>query len=146
MHQLASMGNPLASGRYGNSFTGFQTLFEWTDILRYSIETPSMVDPHWNILYWRSKWIFHTVYWGVVGCEWGTTSVYFGITYNNNNNNNTIIHFKLQNVSFITSRLPVFVVGFQYQYLFFIFCQKYHLKDTQNLWKIHVGSKLEWGL
>ena len=23
----------------------------------------------------------HTVCWGVVGCEWGETSAYFGITY-----------------------------------------------------------------
>ena len=59
-----------------------------------------------------SKWNLHTVCWSAVGCEWGTTSVYFGITY----------------VCFIPSRLPVFAVEPQYllQY-FFYFCQKYHL-------------------
>ena len=62
--------------------------------------------------------------------ERGTTSVYFEITY----------------VCFILSRLPVFVVGPQYQHYFFIFCQKHHLNDTQNLWKIRLGLKLEWGL
>ena len=47
----------------------------------HSVETPRLVDPHWNMLYWGSKWNLHTVCWDVVGCEWGTTSVYFGITY-----------------------------------------------------------------
>ena len=28
----------------------------------HSIETPSMVEPQWNILYWGSRWIFHTVF------------------------------------------------------------------------------------
>ena len=46
----------------------------------HSIENPSMVDPQWNMLYWRSRYIFHTVWWDEVGCEWGTPSVYFGIT------------------------------------------------------------------
>ena len=49
----------------------------------HSVETPSMVDPQWGILYWGSKWIFHTVCWDAVGCEGGggvSTSVYFGIT------------------------------------------------------------------
>ena len=72
----------------------------------HSVESPSMVDPQWNIWYWGSKWNLHTVCWSAVGCEWGTTSVYFGITY----------------VCFIPSRLPVFAVEPQYllQY-FFIF-------------------------
>ena len=31
--------------------------------------------------------------------------------------------------------------------LFFNFCQKYHLKDTHEIFiKIHVGLKLEWSL
>ena len=48
----------------------------------HSTESPSMVDPQWNIWYWGSKWNLHTVCCNsVVGCEWGTTSVYFGITY-----------------------------------------------------------------
>ena len=58
-----------------------------------SIETPSTVDPQWNVLYWGSKC------WGAAGCEWATTSIYFWITY----------------VCFILSRLPVFTVEFQYQ-------------------------------
>ena len=37
--------------------------------------------PKWNMLYWRSRCIFHTVCWGAVGCKWGTTSVSSGITY-----------------------------------------------------------------
>ena len=40
----------------------------------YSVENPSTVDPQWNILYWGSKWNLHTVCWGAVGCEWGTTT------------------------------------------------------------------------
>ena len=46
----------------------------------HSVEAPSMVDHQWNILYWGSGWIFQTVCWGEVGCEWGTTIAYFGIT------------------------------------------------------------------
>ena len=49
--------------------------------LLHSVESPNMVDPQWNIWYWGSKWNLHTVCWSAVGCEWGTTSVYFGITY-----------------------------------------------------------------
>ena len=60
----------------------------------HSVESPSMVDPQWIIWYWGSKWNLHTVCWSAVGCEWGTSSVYFGITY----------------VCFIPSRLPVFAV------------------------------------
>ena len=66
----------------------------------------------------------HTLCWSAVGCEWGTTFVYFGITY----------------VCFIPSRHPVFAG-------FFYFCQKYHLKDTYKIFrKFHVGLKFEWGL
>ena len=72
----------------------------------HSVESLSMVDPQWNILYWGSKWNLHTVCWGAVGCEWGTTSVYFGITY----------------FCFIPSRLPVFAVEPEYKHRdFFIF-------------------------
>ena len=63
--------------------------------LNHSVETPHTVDPKWNILYWGSKWNLHTVCCGAVGCEWGTTSVYFTITY----------------VCFILSRLPVFTLS-----------------------------------
>ena len=100
----------------------------------HSVESPSMVDPQWDIWYWGSKWNLHTVCWSAAGCEWGTTSVYFGITY----------------VCFIPSRLPVFAVEPQYllqDFLFFYFCQKYHLKDTYKIFKkIHVGLKFEWCL
>ena len=91
-----------------------------------------MVDPQWTIWYWGSKWNLHTVCWSAVGCEWGTTSVYFGITY----------------VCFIPSRLPVFAVKPQYllQYFFYL-CQKYHLNYTYKIFKkCHVGLKFEWGL
>ena len=47
----------------------------------HSIESPSTVDPQWDIWHWGSKWNLHTVCWSAVGCERGTTSVYFGITY-----------------------------------------------------------------
>ena len=73
------------------------------------------------IWYWGSKWNFHTVCWSAVGCEWGTTSVYFGIIY----------------VCFIPSRLPVFAVEPQYllQYIF-IFVKsiiwRTHTKSSKN--------------
>ena len=38
---------------------------------KHNVETPTMVDSQWNILYWGSKWIFHTVCWDAVGCDWG---------------------------------------------------------------------------
>ena len=43
--------------------------------------TPNMVDHQWNMWYWGSRRIFSSVCWGAVGCEWRTTSIYFGITY-----------------------------------------------------------------
>ena len=73
---------------------------------QHSVESPSMVDPQWNIWYWGSKWNLHTVFWSAAGSEWGTTPVYFGITC----------------VWYITSRLPVFAVEPQYLLQdFFIF-------------------------
>ena len=33
----------------------------------HSVETPSMVDPQWKILYWGSKWNLHTVW---LRCGW----------------------------------------------------------------------------
>ena len=93
-----------------------------------SDENSSTVDPQWDIMYRGSKWNLHTVCWDAVGCEWGTTSVYFGITY----------------VCFIPSRLPVFVVEPQYQHRDFLFLSKLSIKGhTQNL---HVCLKFEWGL
>ena len=82
----------------------------------HSIESPSMVDPQWNIWYWGSKWNLHTVCWDAVGCEWGTTSVYFGITY----------------VCFILSRLPVFAVEPQYRQ------QDFYVKSI--IWRTHTKS------
>ena len=85
--------------------------------LLHGFETPNEVDPQCNILYWGSKWNLHKVCWGAVGCEWGTTSIYFGITY----------------VCFILSRLPVFIVEPQYQHRYFFFLSKVSLEGhTQN--------------
>ena len=90
-----------------------------------------MVDPQWNIWYWGSKWNLHTVCWSAVGCEWGTTSVYFGTT----------------DVCSILSRLPVFVVEPQYLLQDFLFLSKVSFeRHIQNIQKIHVGLKFEWGL
>ena len=90
-----------------------------------------MVDPQWDIWYWGSKWNLHTVCWSAVGCEWGTTSVYFGITY----------------VCFVLSRLPVFAVEPQYLLQDFSFLSKVSFEGhIQNLQKFHVGLKFEWGL
>ena len=87
----------------------------------HSVESPSMVDPQWDIWYWGSKWNLHTVCWSAVGCERGTTSVYFGITY----------------ACFIPSRLPVFAVELQYLLQdFFIFVKsiiwRTHTKSSKN--------------
>ena len=102
----------------------------------HSVESPSMVDPQWNIWYWGSKWNLHTVCWSAVGCEWGTTSVYFGITY----------------VCFIPSRLPVFVVEPQYLLQYFLFFSKVsfelHIQNPQKnscwlkIWMGFVGPIL----
>ena len=85
-----------------------------------SIDSPSMVDPQWNTWYWGSKWNLHTVCWCVVGLEWITTSVYFGITY----------------VCFIPSRLPVFAVEAQYLLQDFLFLSKVsfdlHIQSLQK--------------
>ena len=95
-----------------------------------SVESPSMVDPQWNIWYWGSKWNLHTVCWSPVGCEWGTTSVYFGITY----------------VCLIPSRLPVFAVEPHYLLQYFLFLSKVsfelhiHYLQKMSCWfKIWMG-------
>ena len=96
----------------------------------HSIESPSMVDPQWYIWYWGSKWNLHTVCWSAVGCEWGTTSVYFGITY----------------VCFIPSRLPVFAVEPQYLHQYFLFLSKVLFQlHIQNLQKISCWFKIWMG-
>ena len=86
----------------------------------HSVESPSTVDPQWDVWYWGSKWNLHTVCWSAVGCEWGTTSVYFGITY----------------VCFIPRRLPVFAVEPQYLLQDFLFLSKVSFEGhIQNLQK-----------
>ena len=107
--------------RFGNDFHERRS--------HHSVESPSIVDPQWNIWYWGSKWILHTVCWSAVGCEWGTTSVYFGITY----------------VCFIPSRLPVFAVEPQYllQY-FFTFVKSIIWITHTKIQKFHVGLKFEY--
>ena len=86
-----------------------------------------MVDPQWDIWYWGSKWNLHTDCWSAVGDEWGTTSVYFGITY----------------VCFIPSRLPVFAVEPQYLLQDFLFLSKVSFEGhIQNLQKISCWFKV----
>ena len=107
----------------------------WSDMIcisaHHSVESPSMVDPQWDIWYWGSKWNLHTVCWSAVGCEWGTTSVYFGI-----------LMFALSLVDFLSLLLSPSTY-----FKIFYFCQKYHLKNTYKIFKkIHVGLKFEWGL
>ena len=93
----------------------------------HSVESPSMVDPQWDIWYWGSKWNLHTVCWSAVGCEWGTTSVYFGIT----------------KVCFIPGRLPVFAVEPQYLLQDFLFLSKVSFEGhIQNLQKISCWFKI----
>ena len=99
---------------------------------QHSVESPSTVDPQWDIWYWGSKWNLHTVCWSAIGCEWGTTSVYFGITN----------MFALSLVEFLSLLLSPSTY-----FKIFYFCQKYHLKDTYKIFKkFHVGLKFEWGL
>ena len=98
---------------------------------KHNVESPSMVDPQWNILYWGSKWNLHTVCWDAVGFEWGTTSVYFGITY----------------VCFIPCTLPLFAVEPQYLLHDFLFFKSIIWRTHKKIFKkINVGLKFEWGL
>ena len=103
---------------------------QWRGALMHSVESPSTVDPQWDIWYWGSKWNLHTVCWSAVGCEWSTTSVYFGITY----------------VCFIPSRLPVFAVEPQYLLQDFLFLSKVSFEGhIQNLQKISCWLKIWMG-
>ena len=96
-----------------------------------TIALKSMIDPQWNMMYWRSRCNFHTVCWGAVGFEWATTSVYFGITF----------------VCSIPRILPVFVVGSQFQHRFFIYVKKISFEGhKQNLQKIPCTLKSWMGL
>ena len=100
-------------------------MYSWNS--KHSVESPSMVDPQWDIWYWGSKWNLHTDCWSAVGCEWCTTSVYFGITY----------------VCFIPSRLPVFAVEPQYLLPDFLFLSKVPFEGhIQNLQKISCWYKI----
>ena len=91
------------------------------------VEFPSMIDPQRNMWNWGSKWNLHTVCWDAVGCEWGTTSVYFEITY-----------ACLSLVDFLSLLLSP-----SSDIKIFYFCQKYHLKDTYKIFKkFHVGFKI----
>ena len=91
---------------------------------------PPVVDPQWNKLDWGSKWICLTVCWSAVDSEWGTTSVYFWITY----------------VCFLPSGLPAFAAEPHYQHRFYLFLSKVSFEEnTPNLKKNHVGLKHEWG-
>ena len=111
----------------------WNSIAEKTSTIRcriHSVESPSMVDPHWNIWYWGSKWNLHTVCRSAVGSEWGTTSVYFGITY----------------VYFIPSRLPVFAVEPRYLLKYFLFLSKVSFElHIQNLQKISCWFKIWMG-
>ena len=92
----------------------------------HSVESPSTVDPQWDMWYWGSKWNLHTVCWSAVG----TTSVYFGITY----------------VCFIPSRLPVFAVEPQYLLQDFLFLSKVSFEGhIQNLQKVSCWFKIWMG-
>ena len=96
-----------------------------------SVETPSKVDPQWNILYRGSRWILITACLGAVGCEWGTTPVYFGVIY----------------VCFVPRILPVFVVGPKYQHPFFLFMSRISFEGhKQILQKIPCRFKTWMGL
>ena len=98
---------------------------------KHSVESPGMVDPQWNLLYWGSKWNLHTVCWDAVGCERGQTLFTLGL-----------LMFALSQAEFLsllwsprpTSR-------------FFYFRLKYHLKDIHKIFKKNnVGLKFEWDL
>ena len=103
----------------------------WVTIwAKHSVESPSIVDPQWDIWYWGSKWNLHTDCLSAVGCEWGTTSVYFGITY----------------VCFIPSRLAVFADKPQFLLQDFVLSIVSFEGHTQKLQEFHVGLKFEWSL
>ena len=78
----------------------------------HGVGTPGVVDPQRIMLYWRSRYIFYIVCWGAGGCEWGTTSVYFGNSC----------------VCFIPRMIPAFIVRPQHRHRFFYSCQKYIVK------------------
>ena len=94
-----------------------------------------MVEPQSNMLYWGSQCNFQTVSWKSVDCEWGTASVYFGITY----------------VSFFPVIHPVFVVVPSADIDFFVYVKNIMLvsmilpKTLQVTWR-YGASKIGWNL
>ena len=87
-------------------------------ISTHSVETLSILDIQWTVVYWRSRCNLHIVCWGKVGCEWGTIRVYFGVTC----------------VCFITRIVPVLPQGLRPTSIF-LFMSKYHLKNTNKILK-----------
>ena len=75
--------------------------------------------PQWNMWYWMSKCIFHTVCWGAIDCEWGTKSIYFEILF----------------VYFITMILLLSLLWGPSTDFFFNFCPKFYVKDTNKIFK-----------
>ena len=99
---------------------------KWASLCRPGGGTSMALKPPvwWNILYWGSRRIFHTVCWCATGCEWGTTFVNFGITY----------------VCFDPIILPLLAMGPSTNIYYFCLCQKCHLKDKSKIFEnFHVG-------
>ena len=113
--------------KFWNALSEIKTI----PIREHSVENPNMVDPQWNILYWKSRCIFPHSLWGVVGCEWATTSVYIAITY----------------ICFIPRIRFVFAVGPQYQHKIFLLMGTISFEGhKQNLKKIPCRFKTWMGL
>ena len=89
-----------------------------------ALNSPRMVDTHWNIWYLGSKWNLHTVCWG--GSAVSGAQPLFAVS---------LVGF----VSLLLSPSTDIKI--------FNFCQNYHLKDTYKIFKkVYVGLKLEWCL
>ena len=84
-----------------------------------SVETLSILDIQWTVVYWRSRCNLHIVCWGKVGCEWGTIRVYFGVTC----------------VCFIPRIVPVLPQGLRPTSIFFIYVKISFEEHKQNLKK-----------
>ena len=120
LNSLRRVDSSVKDGEWSKSHL-ITTHFIYVSIYIHSVESPSMVNPQWDIWYWGSRWNLHTVSWSAVGCEWGTTSVYFGITY----------------VCFVPSRLHVFAVESRYLLQDFLLLSKLsfegHIQNLQNI-------------
>ena len=106
----------------------------FTNLLRGHFESPIMVDPQWNI----------HVY-GIEGPrEIYTQSAEMRLAVSGAQPLFTLglLMFALSLVDF----LPL-LLSSRTDTKIFLFCQKYHLKDTYKIFKnIHVGLKFKWGL